>query len=113
MKHIKYFENSSRIEIEVNEYVLIKTEGLALNDRINKSKKFVNENIGKCIYINYQSGMIGVKYYDIPDDIHTYFNMQNKTKKIGFRHFEIYKVIYHSKNKEDIQAFIDSSKYNI
>lgn len=51
MIYIKKFENFN--SIKEGDYVLIKTtESIITDEKIKKSKEFVNTNIGQCVNIN-------------------------------------------------------------
>ena len=96
MKYIKKFENYDN-NIEVGDYV-ISYYGGDYNDENDKLAKFVNSNIGKVISIHFSSCSI---MYENSFDNRNTFKLSDEF------------IVFHSKNKEDAEAYLATKKYNL
>jgi len=103
MKYIKTFESLD--EPEINEYVVCK-EGIGY-----ASAEFTSNNIGLIVNYNGRSAY-SVKYeFDIiPKNIREYFDY---TYDGYCRAMTIDDIKFWSKNKEDVESYLTSKKYNI
>lgn len=124
MKHLKAYENLIN-EPQIGDYVICQDSVLARNFSNNKSTIiFLSNNIGRIITddsIDYDVSKrysYVIKYENIPKDIEDYFNLRKKESEknfemSGLRAFSLEEIIYHSKNKEDLEIYIDTEKYNL
>jgi len=131
MKHIKEF-NIFRNKPKIGDYVICK-EGL-VNGQITKDGEdadlinFLSNNIGKIIDTNIIIADVNydylIKYYNIPKDIYLYFTGNSsfqiacgETRPIPGREdtraFDLDDIVEFSKNKEEVELYIASKKYNL
>lgn len=100
MKYIKNFENNLRNDIpKIGDYIQIflKQEMDNSGDFV-KYANFITQNIGKIIYINY--GNVRVEYYNIPAEIHRFFDK-------NYGKYEIkYSKVFNLNNKYVIDDYI-------
>lgn len=112
MRYIKKFENSYNIEI--GEYVICDEESGNKN-----YTNFLKNNIGQVVsyYDNVKYPYV-VKYENIPDNILNRFDEVDIPDQPGF----LYKdrrvmgeeeIIFHSKDKKDLEMFLTANKYNL
>ena len=92
MKYIKKFENL--MGPEVGDYV-----ALISDDDHDKVINFLDKNIGK-IFKKISDDCYGVEFDN-------YFLNQNKF------YFMIDKILFYSKNKEEVETYLLSRKYNL
>jgi len=111
MKHIKTYENIN--EPQVGDYVICEEK-----DRYYMLEKelceFIKNNIGKIVIVNAsgnKSCPYTVQYENVPDTIRdNFFTKYNLSNNRNFRKTEI---IFFSKYKSDVEAYLTSNKYNI
>lgn len=134
MRYIKAYENINDDKLKVGDYVLCKDlRELSRNNQFFNVqeifKNFISKNAGTVIKIN-NDDEIFISYgnVDIPDEILDYaFYTEQSLSKYGIQGYIIpgYKtysnivvfnkneIIYFSKNKEDVELFIQTKKYNL
>ena|ERR1035437_7669137 len=107
MKHLKKFENIS--EPQIGDYVLCEDK-YVINDEV---KKFLKNTIGKIININdTTTPPYSIQYENIPNTIsNEYFDYLDVNTTIRYMHKN--EIIHCSKNKEDLEIYIESEKYNL
>jgi len=140
MKHLKTYEminNDNQKIPEIGDYVICKDTPFHNNFHIALNKalfeNFTLNNIGQIIDIKFLSNKICTKYYvkydtDIQDDILNYgfIKLENigditnykiyPVKNISYTNitdFEYKEILYFSKNKEDVETYLSSKKYNL
>ena len=118
MKYIKTFEEGWFNEIEdkpksepqIGDYILLNLKGFGDKDM----RKFLDNNIGQLI--SYESEFNKRVYkisYDsdaIPYDLKPYFNFKNDIFSVGFR---LSTLEYWSKDKKDVERYLEAKKYNL
>jgi hypothetical protein len=106
MKHIKYFENV--YEPQVGDYVICEEE-YSVDDAVDS---FIKNTIGIIIDIKYDKKYpYIVAYENIPDAIRKdYFTLEDFKRTRQMMREEI---IHFSKNKEDLEYYIQANKYNL
>ena len=114
MKYLKRFENINESEVVVGDYVLLKPKR---RDFLDVESIYFFENVvGEVIMIhdNRSDGIIiySIKYNNIPGEIIKFFNF-SYTKGCWHRNFYLSDIIFFSKNREDVEDFIQSKKYNL
>jgi len=114
MKYLRFFENSQIIEDDkyhIGDFVICKeTNRVGSNDpEIYNFFNFIDNNIGKIVDTDAAGFDYIVKYKKIPKNIQNYFYRKNNTSR-GMSESEI---LYHSKNKEELETILFSKKYNI
>jgi len=114
MKHIKTYEHRSLHidEPQVGDYVICRENFIPDKDMVD----FISNNVGHLVMIrgnNIESaafcGYI-VQYENIPTDIRGFGRYDNFKNCRLMRRFEI---LHWSKNKEDLEIYIDTRKYNL
>jgi len=114
MIRIKTFEKFEKLEDfpRVGNYVFLET------DFYNpKLQDFFTNHVGKIIRISNRINpiqeTIEVKYEnsDVPDDLETYFRYNEIDGYV--KGFNLDQIEFFSKNKEDVEAYIQSKKYNL
>ena len=116
MKYIKLFEELDE-PIEVGDYIIRE------EDRFNELKPFFKENIGVVVDIpaklkkddknvldQVSLSQYVIQYYNVPKELYPFFNLKNGN---FYRYCSLNEIIYHSKDKEEVEARIASQKYNI
>jgi len=107
MKHLKLFENDNT-NIKVGDY-LIGTLSDVEDDFMEDFADFLETNIGKVVdiklYNNDKNFMYIVEYDGMSEDFEEIFN--NPTSVTD------YDVLFSSSNKDDLQVYIESGKYNL
>ena len=102
MKYIKTFENAEKTP-QLGDFVICKC--LYGADRLNN---FLENRIGQCVGFGYLDNIYKIRYEDVPFHINLdYFDFKNVR---AMRRTEI---IAFSSNKNDIEAIIQSNKYNL
>lgn len=102
MKYLKTFENNN-MKPQVGDYVLCKEA----DDVFPEVKEFTSNNIGKLIEIeNLEKYPYMIKYKNIPKNLADYF--QSNT-----RGMDISEIIFYSKDKDEVEARINATKYNL
>lgn len=111
MKHLKYFENQ-QIVPKVGDYVILKTNDYN-NDEFNY---FCSQNVGQIIEITSGGFPYLIKFDSIPPYNNTstfnstVANIAGKSDKLSFAKGEIVDI---SSSKEELEAKIQSKKYNL
>jgi len=112
MKHLKKFE-SIEDNPQIGDYVICEDQ----YDDEEEIATFISQNIGQCIDINKGSQTDKISYFiqykNVPNNElffeHTVIN-KNYTNVLEMFLEEI---IHFSKNKEDLQIYLDVNKYNL
>ena len=113
MKYIKTYENVNS-KYEIGDYVICKEKVCS-----KELKKFLANNIGQIVDINYtEEHPYVIKYEDIPEILSGRFDEVVKKDDPDYtykdrRVMKYQEIIYHSKNKKDLEPFILSNKFNI
>jgi len=98
MKYIKKFENI----ISVGYYVLLYKN---FDDEYNN---FISNNIGIVVDLyNIINGEVGIKYDNVPSSLVDYFRSD------GYRIFYSYQIEHISCDRDDLDAILQSKKYNL
>lgn len=118
MKYIKIYEKFA----VHHDYVAIDPNGIRSepDEYDSRHKKifheFVNSNVGSVIsfYTDNQSGKIYRIGYrnEPPREIFRYFLYDHGTKMRALS-IRGNKILYYSKNKEDVETFLSANKYNL
>jgi len=116
MKYLNTFNESIKDNPEIGDYVICKDQNSDL-----KLNAFLLENTGLCIDIiepNPTKNTLRTESYKIlyENIQHKYlsdnfFNQQPNSS--GYRYMKRDEILYFSKNKEDLQIYIDTNKYNL
>lgn len=126
MKHIKLYEELTQDKPQINDYVVCLDRDED-NERMND---FTKKNVGQIVKIEKLTGarytdkeegeddsipLYVVKYNVPPLHIQRMLSWHddNRTVLHDRRGFYPEEILYHSKNKEDVIAFIEASKYNL
>ena len=121
MKHIKKFENINNIP-EIGDYVLLYDLTDYGIDSGDNFKMFINNNIGivhdiQYNVFNHDEGYY-VMYSNVPDNIRQFFKKIN-TNNVTLGNngvtstWFVEDFLMFSKNKKDIEVFLQSKKYNL
>jgi hypothetical protein len=106
--NFKIFERRlEHTDLKVGDFVIMKT----WSDSNIKLKSFIDENIGKIVEFN--NDMLFVKYDNIPKELYMYFSSENPKIFDQIREFNIPQIVKISNNKEDLEMFLNTNKYNI
>ena len=109
MKYIKTYENNTtQTKVEVGEYVIC-------TNKVSKTSKdlddFLDENIGVVKSNNFIPEFpYLVQFEYIPYDVKLSYEESHNNNCIVFN---IKEIEYHSKNKEDLEIYIDTNNYNL
>ena len=114
MMHIKTYEHRSLHidEPQVGDYVICREHFIPAKDTVD----FISNNVGHLVMIkenNIKSAAFRgyiVQYENIPKDIRgfgRYYNFENC--RLMRRH----EILHWSKNKEDLEIYIDVKRYNL
>ena len=116
MMYIKLYEELDE-PIEVGDYIIRE------EDRFNELKPFFKENYGVVVDIprstkKDKKNVLGevsliqyiIQYYNVPKELYNFFNRKNGN---FYRYCSLDEIIYHSKNKEDVEMKLSTQKYNI
>lgn len=120
MKYLKTFEDNTTYDIEIHEYVIC-TDTIIYHDdgHYNEYINFLKTNMGK--YLGRNRSEIynySILYKGVPENIIPYFVEDafiNKNYPSDYQLFRADRndILYHSKNKEDLMAYINSNKFNL
>ena len=109
MKYLKKYEEVSQKEPQIGDYIICKED--FINDE--KLTSFLLSNIGQIYSIDPRGNYV-VEYNNIPKDLETnfreYIREYNKNNLTTIYPSEI---IEFSKNKEDLEIYINKMKYNL
>lgn len=109
MKHLKRFEDINEDSLMVGGYVVC-NEDLNLHYNDENIVNFISNNVGQLVdikdYRKTHPYAYLVKYENIPDNLLEYFNKNIRGKTVD-------NIIYHSKNREDAEVFLNANKYNL
>lgn len=121
MKYLKSFEYN----IFDPEYVIVNPIGIRSEPTVPKVKEafydFINNNVGLVIskrdsfFKNEKNIIYSVAYFNVPKTLKQFFMFDNNYY-IGYNYYisvKEEKIIKISKNKEDIELYITSKKYNL
>ena len=108
MKYLKKYEDVNKPE--VGDYVYCQEDLLTSDDETYyKAMEFVKNNIGKILKKNPKySDFFVVRYENIPFELKEYFNVFKSSRNIKYD-----EIIYWGKTKEEVEAKINSEKYNL
>ena len=110
MKHLKTFENIKKPQ--VGDYVLCYEDA-----KDHNLKEFINNNIGKISIIRDKGSYIEcnytIEYENIPSIISNRFTNFKKGDKKNERNMREEEIIFFSKNKEDVELYMQANKYNL
>jgi len=115
MKYLKKFEDTNVDEPKVGDYVII-SDSMDYGSHIYDAYVyFVNNNIGKLYSIKNEysdySDYYRVLFYNIPKDAEEWFSENYDGDKYIIVDRE--DIVYWSKNKEDLEPYIQAKKYNL
>ena len=102
MKYLKRFENVNKPE--VGDYVIAVDNSVS-----NKYIEFFKSNIGKINYINDWTNVVDFTVeYDHDEIIKANVNLDN-----GCFTFFLSEILARSKNKDDLELYMNAHKYNL
>jgi len=102
MKHLKTYEMIEE-EPQIGDWVVCKDQSPAIPD---KEADFISSNIGKISKFNGSDTYFHYIVY--------YKDSENNRYFVGHeRKMNRKEIIYHSKNKEDCEAFLAMNRYNL
>jgi len=107
----KIFEQENRLS-EVGDYVICQEDGQLDNFLANNIGTIVRVPVYRGKYRS-QSTRYLVRYKNIPNDIEDWFIDGAEEEFINCRRMYDEEIIYFSKNKEDVKAYIQLKKYNL
>jgi hypothetical protein len=108
MKYISKF-NIERLKPQIGDYIICKDVGSKFSDLISE---FLSKNIGRVNDINGSEYPYRVEYTNTPPgEIIEFFGTMDD--KRFYRVFNDNEILYFSKNKEDLEIYLDISKYNL
>ena len=100
--NFKLFEKINEVGPEIGDWVICKE-----SDSDSEVDTFTSNNIGKYIRYDYDIQYHYVIYYeDVPEDLQKYFSFNE-------RNMELSEIQYWSKDKEDLEYIIQTSKFNL
>jgi putative ribosome biogenesis GTPase RsgA len=102
MKYLKTYENTIKDEPQVGDYVIIKPQ--FSNE---KYVNYINNNIGRITKIS-KNNIATIFYENVPNEILIWFELGAKNIQVKTSN-----IIYHSKNKKNLEPFLIINKYNI
>ena len=112
---MKYLKPYKQPKPQLGDYVICE-ESIGLTDSDQLCTKFTKSNIGQCIFIN-QFVEYYIQYQNVPKELKIYFcNGKEKIfkeKKPNTRKMYKEEIIYWSPNKEDVEIYINTIKYNL
>ena len=103
MKYIKKFESLD--EPKIGDYVACEEE-LGINELCD----FINNTVGKIFKIENSYYNYAVKFDNIPQNLNEFFTDFGYKDCRGFNSNEI---LFWSENKEDVEEYLMTKKYNI
>ena len=112
------FENFDETKPQIGDYVCTKDDThrtYAIFDIRKKLDNFLSNNVGNIVDIEYESDVdypYNVQYDNIPTELNHYFE-DNNISRINCRRFDESEILFFSKNKEDVETYIEANKYNI
>jgi len=115
MKYIKTYENKNS-EPKIGDYVIIKT-----NHKDPRLINFFKNSVGKILNIKTEKAwgtnpLYETKFIDeIPEELSNIWDspFRNKNWKTATHWVGIENIVHFSKNKEDLEPYIISNKYNL
>ncbi len=116
MKHLKSFERTETYkDINHGEYVILNIKHHYLfrsfrNSNSQKFLKYINCTIGKVLTVLNTNEII-LTYDNIPNNVTQFFNYNNHQKY--HMTFNIDDVEFHSRNKDDVEEYLQAKKYNL
>jgi len=113
--NFKIFENINESEVVVGDYILLDLSNYE-NPFLKDMIKFVENNIGKIVTIQYNTApyenCISITFDNITEDMEKFFNY-DKINNCFVRRFYEYEIILSSNNIEDLKVYLNSKKYNL
>ena len=113
MKYLKTFENVN--EPQIGDYVAVEEEFYASSDATDQLFDFTSTHIGKIVTYkpNHFKGenVFCVKYENVPEKLQYAFEDVNLQKMC--RNMLLVEIKFWSKNKEDVEEYLASKKYNL
>lgn len=114
MKNLKKYETFIYGDINVGDYILVKSDAdmpHLINEKgYDNFIKFVSTNIGEVI-TTYIIDRVRVRYNKIPEEVKKFFQYDNTNKY--YIHVDLNNIQYISTNKNDLKMVIKSNKYNL
>ena len=115
MKYLKRFEDINIDEPKVGDYAVFFDDigqiGSDVSGDFNEYLYFINNTIGEIIKIeNIDAYKYHVKFENVPTNINKYFD---KTFDYYYLRFHIEEILYWSKDKEELEKYIQAKKYNL
>ena len=109
MKYIKRFENIENTP-KIGDYVIC--QDIIARYEV---KDFISNNIGQIIYIVIDTGSFSVQYENVPKEFKSFFYSTEYKMKYysGLRKMMPEEIIKFSKNKEEIEDYLITKKYNL
>ena len=93
---------------QIGDYVICKS---SMQDLLSKYiNKFLTQTIGQCISKTGKHFLI--KYEQIPKELKEFFHRIGE-KDNHFYYFKKHEILQYSKNKKDLEIYIDANKYNL
>jgi hypothetical protein len=112
MKYIKTYENIKGPEI--GDYVVVTPDFKRINatkfyDFLSNSIGFIGKNEDDLKNERYL-----ISYFDVPESIKGYLNSKNYyDSRVWYRYVRKSEIEFYSKNKEEVEFFIQAKKYNL
>jgi hypothetical protein len=115
VKYLKRFEEVNVDDPKVGDYAIFFDEIGYIDSGVyvhfNEYLYFINNNIGEIIKIeNKDNYKYHVKFENVPIDIIRYFDFASDYYYLRFHKEEI---LYWSKDKKDLEPYIQAKKYNL
>ncbi len=107
MKYLKTYEQINKGTPKIGDYVICEEIGNS-DDAYNN---FLKTTIGKIVSIGTSKYKYQVQYNNIPTKFLSYFGREKTYENC--RAMLDDEIIYFSNNKEDLEPFIQSNKYNL
>ena len=115
MKYLKTFESENQLKsgyyVACEDNYDYSSEKYYNSERITFLKNFISNNVGQFTRRNYNNDVgewtYMIKYDYIPKELQQHFT------KSGNRYFREYQILFYSKNKEDVEEYLASKKYNL
>jgi len=79
----------------------------------NEYRDFIKDNIGQVLSYSDNGLVIFVKFNNIPRNLIHLFRKIYKNEGDYYVDFHTTEIEYFSKNKEDLEIYLDSKKYNL
>jgi len=106
MKYIKTYETLNDFP-KNGDYVICKNDYLYVATDRDDLNNFLKNNIGQIVDIQNLKYSYIIKFNNVPTDIRDYFNTDY------LRGFTRREILHYSKNKKDLELFINVNKFNL